>query len=102
MSEQNLIEVEQVTKRYAQPGGEPFEALTDISLAIASKEMTAIVGRSGSGKSTLLHLIGGLDRSSSGSITVAGRSLESLNEKQLAGWRGTDIGVVFQFFQLRH
>ncbi len=100
MSEQNLVEIEQVTKRYTQPGGEPFEALKDISLAIASKEMTAIVGRSGSGKSTLLHLIGGLDRASSGSITVAGRSLNSFNEKQLAGWRGTDIGVVFQFFQL--
>ncbi|MEM8586808.1 MAG: ABC transporter ATP-binding protein [Pseudomonadota bacterium] len=62
--------------------------------------MTAIVGRSGSGKSTLLHLIAGLDHPSAGSVDVSGVSLSGLSEDRLAKWRGAQVGVVFQFFQL--
>jgi putative ABC transport system ATP-binding protein len=67
---------------------------------IARGEYVAVLGKSGSGKSTLLNLIAGLDRPSTGTIQVAGTSLAGLNENALARWRGANVGVVFQFFQL--
>ena len=63
-------------------------------------KLVALVGKSGSGKSTLLNLIGGIDRPSSGSVTVADATLDTLGEGQLAAWRGRAVGFVFQFFQL--
>ena len=62
--------------------------------------MAAIIGKSGSGKSTLLNLIGGIDRATTGEVTVAGRSIQQSSERALAAWRGATVGVVFQFFQL--
>jgi putative ABC transport system ATP-binding protein len=94
-----VIELRHVTKTYETPAG-PFHALREIDMCIAAGTMTAITGKSGSGKSTLLNLIGGIDRPSSGGVTVAGMSIESSTERALAAWRGATVGVVFQFFQL--
>ena len=94
-----MIELRHVTKTYETPAG-PFHAIREIDMCIAAGTMTAITGKSGSGKSTLLNLIGGIDRPSSGGVTVAGMSIESSTERALAAWRGATVGVVFQFFQL--
>jgi putative ABC transport system ATP-binding protein len=63
-------------------------------------ELVGIVGKSGSGKSTLLNLIAGIDRPSGGEVWVGGTAVHALSERRLAGWRGRNVGVVFQFFQL--
>jgi len=91
-----LVEVRDVTKTY--PGG--VTALHHADLALAAGELAAIVGPSGSGKSTLLHLIGTLDRPSSGTVTVAGHDVASLPDRRLAQLRATAIGFVFQQFHL--
>jgi putative ABC transport system ATP-binding protein len=77
-----------------------FHALKGIDLTIEKGELTAIVGPSGSGKSTLLNMITGIDRPSSGAVMVDGRRIDNLKEDELARWRGRNIGIVFQFFQL--
>ena len=100
MYDPTLIELRDVWKRYERPDGPSFDALKRVTCMIPASGMTAVVGRSGSGKSTLLHLIAGLDRPSTGSVDVSGLSLGSLSEDRLAKWRGTEVGVVFQFFQL--
>ena len=100
MSDPALIELRDVSKRYMRPDGPSFDALKGVTCAILARSMTAIVGRSGSGKSTLLHLIVGLDHPSAGSVDVSGVSLGRLSEDRLATWRGAEVGVVFQFFQL--
>lgn len=74
--------------------------LKGISLDIVPGEFVAIVGPSGNGKSTLLNMITGIDRPSAGVVIVNGQQLKHLSEDQLAGWRATDVGIVFQFFQL--
>jgi putative ABC transport system ATP-binding protein len=89
---------ERVSKVY--PGAEPVVALDSVELTVAPGEFLGIVGPSGGGKSTLLHLIAGIDRPTSGSITVSGRDLASLPESQLTLYRRRDVGVVFQFFNL--
>lgn len=97
--EHNIIDLHQVVKRYETPSG-PFTALQDINLPIRPGEFVAVVGKSGSGKTTLLNLLAGIDRPTSGAISIAGTQLQSLSESQLAEWRGRTIGLVFQFFQL--
>jgi putative ABC transport system ATP-binding protein len=77
-----------------------FDALSGVDLDVDPGEFVAIVGRSGSGKTTLMNLIAGLDRPSAGSVTVAGRGLHELGHDALATWRGRNVGIVFQFFQL--
>ena len=100
MSDPALIDLRDVSKRYRRPDGPSFDALKEVTCTFFANSMTAIVGRSGSGKSTLLNLIAGLDRPSAGSVTVSGVSLGALSEDRLAAWRGAQVGVVFQFFQL--
>lgn len=94
-----VIELRHVSKTYDTPAG-PFRALQDVNLSVAAGEMTAVIGKSGSGKSTLLNLIGGIDRPTSGEVSVAGMSIGRSSERALAAWRGATVGVVFQFFQL--
>ena len=91
-----VIELERVTKAY--PGG--VTALDDVSLRIDYGECVAIVGPSGSGKSTMLHLIGTLDRPSTGAIRIDGHDVALLSDRQLSALRARRIGFVFQHFHL--
>jgi putative ABC transport system ATP-binding protein len=93
------IQVSDVVKTYPLTAGEVV-AVDHLSLDIAQGEFVAIVGRSGSGKTTLLNLLAGIDRPTSGAVRVAGAELGSLSESGLATWRGRNVGLVFQFFQL--
>jgi putative ABC transport system ATP-binding protein len=86
-------------KSYETPAG-TFPALRDVTLDLARGEFTAIVGKSGSGKSTLINLLTGIDRPTSGDIKVAGETVTGKSETELARWRGRNVGIVFQFFQL--
>lgn len=95
----SLISLQRVSKKYETPSGS-FTALREISLEVQKGEFVAIVGKSGSGKSTLINMITGIDSPSSGEIFVASAAIHFLNQEQLAKWRGKNIGVVFQFFQL--
>jgi putative ABC transport system ATP-binding protein len=93
------IQVSDVVKTYPLSAGEVV-AVDHLSLDIVQGELVAIVGRSGSGKTTLLNLLAGIDRPTSGTVRVAGAELGSLSESGLATWRGRNVGLVFQFFQL--
>jgi putative ABC transport system ATP-binding protein len=95
MSE-TVIQLEQVTKRY--PGG--VAALRGVDLRIDRGELVAIVGPSGSGKSTMLHIMGTLDRPSSGTVQVDGHDIAVLSDRQLSALRASRIGFVFQQFHL--
>jgi putative ABC transport system ATP-binding protein len=95
----SLISLENVEKIYKTKAG-PLRVLKGVNLSINEGEFVAIVGPSGSGKSTLINMITGIDRPTSGEVYVAGQRLTRLNENQVAKWRGRNIGVVFQFFQL--
>jgi putative ABC transport system ATP-binding protein len=94
-----MISLQDLSKTYETPAG-AFNALRNIDLEITNGEFVAIVGKSGSGKSTLLNMIGGIDRPSSGSLSVGGANIQSLSHNELASWRGRGVGFVFQFFQL--
>ena len=94
-----MISLSGLTKTFETPAGR-FPALRGIDLEIRRGEAVAIVGRSGSGKSTLLNMVGGIDRPSSGTVTVEGTAIHGLSHDQLAAWRGRTVGIVFQFFQL--
>lgn len=90
-----MLEVSQLSKSYPAPGG-TLETLSDVSFALSEGEAAAISGPSGSGKSTLLYMLGGLEPPSSGNVRVAGRDLYSLSTTELASFRNTHIGFVFQ------
>lgn len=94
-----VLQVRSLSKR-VDNGGEPLTILHEISFAVANGDTVAIVGASGSGKSTLLGLLAGLDQASSGTVILAGETLEGLDEDARAVLRGRLLGFVFQNFQL--
>ncbi len=95
----SLVSVQNVRKSFRQ-ADTPIHVLHDVSFDVAAGETLAIVGQSGSGKSTLLALLAGLDLADSGTITIDGRNLASLNQSQLSRFRGQNIGIIFQQFHL--
>lgn len=99
MNMQKIIQVKHLYKAYSQAGQRQM-VLHDICLDVAVGEFVAVVGPSGNGKSTLMNLLTGIDYPSQGEIIVNGTSLQSLNNRQLTAWRGSNVGIVFQFFQL--
>lgn len=94
-----MLEVHGVFKSYATPQG-PLAVLQGVDLQLTQGSSLALMGESGSGKSTLLHLIAGLDKVDRGSIRMGDQRLEQMNEGQLANWRRTEIGLVFQQYNL--
>ena len=94
-----LIDIRGVTKTFPGAAG-PFHAVSDVSLSIDAGEFVVVVGQSGSGKSTLLALLAGIDRPTAGTITIGGIAVDSLSEREMSAWRGSSVGIVFQFFQL--
>jgi putative ABC transport system ATP-binding protein len=93
------IRLRGLTKRYAVAGG-TFTALDALDLDVGPGEFLAVVGRSGSGKTTLLNLLAGIDSPTAGEIMINGQRVDVLTGSRLSVWRGTSIGLVFQFFQL--
>lgn len=94
-----MIEVSNVSKSYRRDALE-VPVLSHITLNIPDGEFLALMGPSGSGKTTLLNLIAGIDRPNTGTITINGTEIGTLNESQLAGWRSHNIGFIFQFYNL--
>ncbi len=94
-----LIELRQVVKTYKTAAG-GFTALNGIDLQIDRGEFVGVIGKSGSGKSTLINMIAGIDRPTSGEVLVGDTAVHTLTENQMARWRGRNMGIVFQFFQL--
>jgi putative ABC transport system ATP-binding protein len=94
-----LVRVDNVEKIFHR-GAEEIHVLSKLSLLVPSGEFLALMGPSGSGKSTLLNLIGGLDRPTNGTVTVAGDRIDQLSDRQLAAWRARHIGFVFQLYNL--
>jgi putative ABC transport system ATP-binding protein len=97
--DQTLIDLRDVFKSYETGAGE-VPVLKDVDLRVHEGEFVGVVGPSGSGKSTLLNMITGIDRPSDGEVFVAGEAVHKMSENQLARWRGRNVGVIFQFFQL--
>jgi putative ABC transport system ATP-binding protein len=96
-----VLELERVSKVY--PGPTPVRALTEVSLAVTAGELTSIIGPSGSGKSTLLHLMGTLDKPTSGTVRVSGLDAARMTDRQLSALRAFRLGFVFQqFFLAEH
>src|SRR5215510_11061736 len=94
-----LIEIKNLRKVYQTPAGD-FTAVNGINAEVQRGESVAIIGKSGSGKSTFINMITGIDRPTSGEIIINGAPVHSFNEGQMAAWRGRNLGIVFQFFQL--
>ena len=98
-SGQPLIELSGVKKAYHTPAGD-FYALRGVDLTIRTGEFVALSGRSGAGKSTLINLVSGIDRATAGEIWVDDQAVHHMSEAQLTRWRGQQVGVIFQSFQL--
>jgi ABC-type lipoprotein export system ATPase subunit/CRP-like cAMP-binding protein len=94
-----LIEIKNLFKTYQTPAGD-FTAVKGMNVEVQRGEFVAVIGKSGSGKSTFINMITGIDRPTSGEITIDGAPVHSFSEAQMAAWRGRNLGIVFQFFQL--
>jgi putative ABC transport system ATP-binding protein len=103
MSETNgnglIVQVKEVIKSFPVGDGE-VTILKGISLDVKTGEFLSVVGPSGNGKSTLLNMITGIDRPSAGEVIVTGRQVHKMSENELAKWRGENVGIIFQFFQM--
>jgi putative ABC transport system ATP-binding protein len=95
----NIIELKDIVKSFPV-GDDEVKVLHGISLNIEQGEFVSIVGPSGNGKSTLLNMVTGIDRPSSGEVIVSGRPVHAMSENELAKWRGQEVGIIFQFFQM--
>jgi putative ABC transport system ATP-binding protein len=96
---QALMELARVKKAYKTPAGD-FYALKGIDLQINRGELVAVLGKSGAGKSTLINMVTGIDRPTDGRVCMGPHSIHEMSEDQVAVWRGRNVGVIFQFFQL--
>jgi putative ABC transport system ATP-binding protein len=94
-----LVEVRDVTKTFKK-GDHQITPLRDVTLDVEKGDFVSLMGASGSGKSTLLNLIAGIDRPTSGKVTVGGTDVTALSEGQLAKWRSRSVGFIFQFYNL--
>ena len=94
-----ILKVKHLTKKYGKGENEVI-AVNDMSFAINKGEFVAIVGSSGSGKSTLLHLLGGVDRPTSGKVFIEGKNIYELNDDNLAIFRRRQVGLIYQFYNL--
>src|SRR5476649_1061768 len=94
-----LVQIQNLSKTYTR-GTQKVEVLHGINLDIEAGDFMALMGPSGSGKTTLLNLIGGLDSPTDGSITIGGQRIDRLSESALARWRSSNVGFVFQFYNL--
>ena len=99
MSQAPIIQVEDVVKNFKVGDGE-VSILKGVSFNVNKGEFVSIVGPSGNGKSTLLNMITGIDRPTGGAITVTGQHVHKMSENKLAAWRGEQVGIIFQFFQM--
>ena len=94
-----LVSIKNLVKNYVR-GKQRVEVLHSLNLEVEAGQFLALMGPSGSGKTTLLNLIGGLDKSDAGELTVAGQRLDKLSSSQLAKWRARNVGFIFQFYNL--
>ena len=99
MNQTPLISLNNVGRDYLT-GARRFSALSGVTLDICAGECVAVVGKSGSGKTTLINLLTGIDSPGCGTINVAGNAVHSMTQPALTAWRGRNVGVIFQFFQL--
>ena len=95
----DILQIEHLTKTYGS-GDTAVRALDDVSFTVAAGEFVAIIGSSGSGKSTLLHMIGGVDRPTSGTVRLNGEDVFQRSDEQLAVFRRREVGLVYQFYNL--
>ncbi len=96
---QPLVEMRHIYKVFKSAAGE-FTALRDVSVCFYRGEFACVVGKSGSGKSTLVNMITGIDRPTSGTVCIDGLCIQNLSESAMSAWRGRNLGIVFQFYQL--
>jgi|APCry1669189070_1035195.scaffolds.fasta_scaffold00068_3 ABC-type lipoprotein export system ATPase subunit len=95
----HLIDLRNIVKTYQSAAGS-FTALKSVSMTVDGGEFVAVIGKSGSGKSTMINMVTGIDRPTSGEVLVAGTPVHTLSEGQMSIWRGKNLGIIFQFFQL--
>ena len=99
MTDEILFDLKGVAKKFVK-GKETITVFEDLDMSIAQGDFLAIMGPSGSGKTTLLNMLGGVDQPTAGTITFAGKRVDTLSENQLAAWRANNIGFIFQFYNL--
>ncbi len=99
VNEHSLVEMRGIVKTFANAAGE-FTALRGIDLSVKKGEFVALIGKSGSGKSTLLNMLTGIDHPTTGKVIVGGVDVYAMSESKRSLWRGRNLGIVFQFFQL--